>query len=167
MRRSGWLVVALGAVLVAGPLIDYAVAKKPKSRLSALVNDKKLKASKRGLLGIYSTTSFSVAGATKARRGVVRTATVNCGPVDVRTVAPPIALTGCFGSYTEAGKRSSFRQWTGAGMELTVDSVDGNRISGTFRGILVDASSANPSDASTETEIEEGSFSIVLTDIGV
>jgi len=165
-RRRRWLPLALSAVLLIGPLAHEGYAKRgPKSFFKAVVNGKRLKASKRGLLGVLAGVSFSVSGATKPRRGLVRTVTVNCGPVDLRTVPPSTTLTGCFGSYTEAGSRTSFRQWTGSAMELTVDSFDGSRLIGSFRGVLADPSTANPSDASAS--VEEGTFSIVLLDLGV
>jgi hypothetical protein len=164
--RRRWLLLALSAVLAAGPLVHEGYAKRgPKSFFKAVVNGNRLKASKRGLLGALAGSSFSVAGATKPRRGVVRTVTVNCGPVDLPSVPPSTTLTGCFGSYTEKGTRESFRQWTSSAMELTVGSFDGSRLTGSFRGALADASTANPSDA--VTSIEEGTFSLVLTDLGV
>jgi len=166
-RRRRWLPLALSAVLLIGPLAHEGYAKQgPKSFFKAAVNGKRLKASKRNLLGVLAGVSFSVSGATKPRRGLVRTVTVNCGPVDLRTVPPSTTLAGCFGSYTEAGSRTtSFRQWTGSAMELTVDSFDGSRLNGSFRGVLADPSTANPSDASAS--VEEGTFSIALLDLGV
>jgi hypothetical protein len=165
VRRSHWLVMTLAAVVLAGPLIEDAVAKRPKSHLSATVNGKRLKSSKRGIMGLYATSSFSVNGATKPRRGRVRSITVNCGPVNIKTVALPITLTDCFGAYTEAGRKAAdFKQWTSGGMELTVESLDGDRIVGTFRG-AIQASGANPGDP--PASVEGGTFSLVLTGTGV
>jgi hypothetical protein len=162
--RSPWLALALVVILLAGAAVDDALAKKPKSRLSAFVNSKKLKASKRGLTGVYATTSFSIGGASKPKRRLVRSVTATCGAVDIKTATLPVTLS-CFGSYTEAGKSSAFRQWTGLDMTVIVDSRDGNRIGGSFAGVLTDPSSANPTDASAT--VEGGSFSMVLIDIGV
>ena len=159
------LLLALGALLLAGPLVEDGYAKKPKAFLKAFVEGRRLKAWRRGgLFGTLASASFSVAGATKPKRGVVRTITVTCGPVDLRTVPPATTLTGCFGSYTEAGS-GPFRQWTGTGMELTVDSFDGDRLVGKFRGELADASAANPTDASVA--IDDGTFAVFLAEIGV
>ena len=166
-HRRRWPLLVLSAALLAGPLVQDGYAKKgPKSFFKTYVNGRKLKGSKRGLSGFLAGSGFTVAGATKQKLGLVRTVTITCGPVDLSTVPPATTLTGCFGSYTEAGSRTgSFRQWTGTGMELTVDSFDGSRVIGSFRGILVDASSANPSDASAS--VEDGTFSVALTSIGV
>ena len=163
--RSNWLVVALGAVLLAGPLVGDAFAKKPKSRLSATVNGKRLKSSKRAVMGLYATASFSVNSATRLRHGLVRSITVNCGPVDIKAVALPITLTACFGAYTEAPRHTAgFKQWLSNGIDLTVESFDGSRVVGTFRGALA-PTSANASDP--PASVEDGSFSLVLTDTGV
>lgn len=162
--RRRWLLLALGAVLLAGPLVHDGYAKKPKSFCKAFVNGKRLKAAKRGgLIGSLTSTGFSVAGATKPKRGLVRTVTVTCGLVNLRAVPLGTTLSGCFGSYTEAG--SGFREWTGPGMELTVEAFDGSRLNGRFRGVLVDASTANPTDASAF--VEDGTFSMTLRDLGV
>ena len=163
--RRPWVMLALGAILVAAPLVPEAHAKRTKSFVKTFVDGKKLKASRRGIQGFLAGSSFSIAGATKPKRGVVRTVTVNCGPVDLTTVPPGTTLTGCFGSYTEAGgKTGSFRQWTGTGIELTVDSFDGTRVTGSFQGVLVDASTANPSDAAAT--LEGGTFSVALFSLG-
>jgi len=165
VRRSRSLVVTLAAVVLAGPLLQNAVAKKPTPRLSATVNGKRLKSLKRATIGLYSTASFSVNGATKPRRGLVRSITVNCGPVNIKTVALPTTLTDCFGAYTEAGRTAAaFKQWTSGGMELTVESLDGGRIVGTFRG-AIQPSGANPGDP--PASVEGGRFSLVLKDTGV
>ena len=89
---------------------EHAFAKKAKSRLLAVVDGKRYKSSKRALIGVYATTSFSVNGASRKRHGIVRSITVNCGPVDIKTVVLPVTLT-CFGFYTEAGKTSSPSRW--------------------------------------------------------
>jgi len=165
LRRYRWLLVALTAVLLAGPLAHDGSAKKPKTFFKAVVDGKKLKGSKLGRGGSLASTSFSVYGATKPRRGIVRTLTINCGPVDLRTVPPGTTLT-CYGDLTQAGGRTdSYRNWTGTGMDLTVDAFDGSRVSGSFHGILVNASSAKPSNASAV--IEDGTFSVILLNLGV
>lgn len=162
ISRSGWLVALLGAVVLAGPLIGDAVAKKPKARFSAMVDGKRRKALKRAIFFIYSTTSFSVNGATKLRRGVSRTITANCLG-DLRALVLPATL-GCYGTYTEAG-RTGAKDWArNNGMEVTLESFDGSRVVGTFRGAL----DPGPSHASDlPVTIEGGSCSIILTDVGV
>jgi hypothetical protein len=163
-----WLLLALAAVLLAGPPVPDGYAKRTKSFLRTVVDGKRLKASKRGIQGYLAGASFTVSGVAKRKRGIFRTVTVTCGPVDLTAVPPAITLTGCFGTYTEQGsKTGSFRQWSGTGVELTVDSFDGDRLIGTFRGVLVDASTANPSDASATVGVEGGSFSISLVNLGV
>jgi hypothetical protein len=163
--RRPWLMVALGAALLAGPLAADGHAKRTRSFVKALVNGKRLKASKRGIQGFLAGASFSIAGATKPKHRIVRTVTVNCG-AELTTVTPGTKLTDCFGSYTEAGgKAGTFRQWTGNTVELTVDSFDGDRVVGSFRGVLLDPSSANPSDAAAT--VEGGTFSVSLFNLGV
>lgn len=160
--RSRALTLVLAVSVLAGAAGD-ALAKKPRSHVTAIANGKRLKASKRGIQAPYSHASFSLAGATKLRRGVTRTVTATCLG-DVRAVTPPATLT-CFGTYTEARKRTSgFRQWTGD-LTVVVETVDGNRIGGTFSGLLTDPSSANPTDAASN--IESGSFTVELFDLGV
>jgi hypothetical protein len=155
-------VVALTAFVLAGLLDGDALAKKAKSRFTATVNGKRLKA-RRPILAIYSTASFSVNGASKPKRGLVRTLTANCGPLDIKAVPLPTTVAGCFGSYTEAGsRRLPFRQWTGTGIDVTVESLEGGRITGTLRGTLV--TGTQPADP--PTAVEGGSFSIFLTDTG-
>ncbi len=154
---------ALGAVMLAGLVSGDASARRAKTRLVATVNGKRLKGS-RPVIALYSTASFSVNAAAKPKRGIVRTVTANCGPVNIKTVALPITVTGCYGSYTEAPSRhGTFRQWTGTGIEVTVESFDGTRIVGTFQGTLVIPTHAGDPPAT----VERGSFSIALTDTGV
>jgi hypothetical protein len=165
--RRPWLMLALAAVLLAGPPLPDGHAKRSKSFLRTVADGRRLKASKRGIQGYLAGLGFTVSGESKHRHGVYRTVTVTCGPVDLATVPPATTLTGCFGSYTVQGSRaSSFRQWTGAGLELTVDSFDGDRLIGTFRGVLADASTANPIEESAPATIEEGTFSISLFNLG-
>lgn len=161
IRRRAWFVMMLAAVLLAGPLVNDAHARK-KARLSATVNGKRLKSLKRAVIGLYAATSFSVNGATRPRRGLVRSLTVNCGPVDLRAVTIPITLTGCYGAYTEAGT-VPFKQWVGTAVELTVDSFEGSRLVGRFRGTLdIPGTPGDP-----PATVEDGSFSLVFTDTGV
>jgi hypothetical protein len=166
-RRHWWLLLLLGAIL-AGPLVQESAAKKgSQSFLKALVNGKKLKGSKRQLFGYLATTSFSVAGGTKFKRGLGRSVFVGCGPVDLRTVPPGTTLTGCYGAYTESDKTGTRAEWTGPGIDLTVESFDGIWLRGSLRGVLVTPSTANPSDAPPSASVEGGTFSIVLLDLGV
>jgi hypothetical protein len=157
----GWLVVTLGVAALAGPLVDHALAKRPKARFSARVDGKPLKALKRAITLVYSTASFSAAGPTKIRRGVTRTITFSC-LADLKTLVPPAPLI-CYGTYTEA-RRTGAKDWSRDGMEVTIQSVDGDRVAGTFRGTL-DPSPSHAGDP--PVTVEAGSFSIVLTDLGV
>jgi hypothetical protein len=160
--RTSWLVLALSAAVLAGPLMDDAVAKKPKARFSARVDGKRVKALKRAIVLLYSTTSFSVNGATNVRRGVVRTVTANCLG-NLKTLVLPATLS-CYGTYTEA-RRTGAKDWArNDGMAVTVESFDGSRAVGTFHGTL----DPGPSHAGDPpVTVESGSFSIVLTDVGV
>jgi hypothetical protein len=164
MWRKSWLVVVLSAVALAGPMLGDARAKKPKPRFTARVNGKPLKALKRAVTLVYSTTSFSLAGPTKPqpRRGLSRTITASCLG-NLKTLALPATLS-CYGTYTEAGRHGA-KDWVSNGMEVTIQSLDAtNRVVGAFRGTLP-ATTAHAGDP--PVAIEGGSFSIVLTDIGV
>ena len=165
MKRSRWFLLALGALLLAAPLVRDTEAKKPKTFFKALVDGKKFKGSKLQRGGALASTSFSVYGATKPKRGVVRTIQIVCGPVDLRTVAPGTTLT-CYADLTHAGGRASdYRQWSGTAVSLTVDAFDGSRVSGSFHGVLEVPSSANPTPA--PAVVEDGTFSSPLTDFGI
>jgi hypothetical protein len=60
IRRRGWLVVGLGAIILSGPPVDEVLARKPTTRILARVDGKKLRIGKRTIQGLYATTSFSV-----------------------------------------------------------------------------------------------------------
>jgi hypothetical protein len=158
------LIMVLGAVVLTSPWLGDALAKKPTSRFVATVNGKRLKG-KRPIIALYSTASFSVNAAAKPKRGLVRTVTANCGPVNIKAVPLPTTLTACYGSYTEAGRKGVFREWTGAGVDVTVESLDGDRIVGTLRGTLATPDPGNA--GAPPATIEGGTFSMVITDVGV
>jgi hypothetical protein len=165
MKRSRWFLLALGALLLAAPPVRDAEAKKPRTFFKALVDGKKFKGAKRTRGGAFASTSFSVYGATKPKRGVVRTIQIVCGPVDLRTVAPGTTLT-CYADLTHAGGRASdYRQWSGTAVSVTVDAFDGGRASGSFQGLLEVPGSANPTPA--PAVVEGGIFSLPLTDLGI
>jgi hypothetical protein len=50
------------------------------------------------------------------------------------------------------------------GMELTVDSFDGTRVTGTFRGVI-GRSVSNPDEP--PATIERGTFSAILREVGI
>jgi hypothetical protein len=164
--RRGWLLIALGALVLAGPTLESAVAKKQKARLSARVDGKRFKGMKRATIFLYATTSFSVNSQTRVKRGVSRAITVNCGPIDLKAVTVPTPVLQCFGVYQENVVRGAGGQktWTTQAMELTVEFFDGTRAAGTFRG-TVPASLSNPDEP--PVTIEEGSFSAFVRDVGV
>jgi hypothetical protein len=145
-------------------MVDEGFAKRPRSTLKATVDGKRFKASKRGLIALYATASFSLNASTKLKRKVVRSINVNCGPVNVKTLTLPATVTACYGAYTEAPSHGSLRQWTGIGIDVTVESVEGGRIVGTFGGMLDQAS---PNTGDPPVTLEGGRFSLVLTDTGV
>ena len=142
----------------------FPVGQKPKTFFKVVIDGKKHKGSEVGRGGSVASTSFSVYGAAKPKRGIVRTLQIVCGPADLRTVPPGTPLT-CYGDLTQAGGRTgSYRNWTGLGVDVTVDAFDGRRVSGSFRGIMVNASSANPTP--DPAAIENGTFSLDLLNLG-
>lgn len=170
VSRRSWLVVVVGAVILAAPMIDDAVARKQRSRFSAMVDGKRLKGWKRATFATYATTGFGVIASARPRRGVVRSLSVDCVGVDLRTITLPVfwpdfsSMPECFGFYLETRLRGGLKQWTSAGMEVTVDSFDGTRVVGTFRGII-QPSTSNPSEPAVT--VEGGRFSVFVRDAGV
>jgi len=70
----------------------------------------------------------------------------------------------CFSGYTETSARHSERNkmWTSGGILVTFESFDGTRATGTFRGSL------QPVLGTTSpATIENGRFSVILTDLGI
>jgi hypothetical protein len=166
MRRGrGLLLAALAAALLAGPTAE-SVAKKHKARLTARVDGKKFKGSKRGTFFIYAPTGFSVISQTKVKRGVSRAINVSCGQIDLRTVAVPIGPLQCYGFYQVNVVRGPGSQttWISQGTELTITSFDGVSAVGSFRGV-VGPSASSPGEA--PVTIENGSFFAFVLDNGV
>jgi len=166
VRRSAWLVTALAAILAAGPLVDAAFAKKQKAGFSAVVAGKRLRSAKRAIVGLYTTTSFSVNVQTRVRRGVSRALSINCLGTDLKIITPPAPIPQCFGFYTETRVRrgGGLKQWTSAGMEPTGTSFDGTKLEGTFRGVI-GPSTSNPTEP--PVTVEGGSFTVFVRDLGV
>ena len=156
--RKGWLVVAMGmTVALAGPMVDEAFAKKAKSSFTAKVAGKPMKALKGQIFLLYTSTSFSVAGQTGVRRGLSRAIQAVCLG-NLKTLALP-ATINCYGSYTEA-RRKSAEEWSrNDGIQVRIETFDGSRATGTFSGAL-DATPSHPSDP--PVAVESGSFSIVI-----
>lgn len=158
--RALTLVLACSLLTVAA---GDALAKKPRSHVTAIANGKRFRASKLGITAVSASTGFSIGGSTKPKRGLTRAVTASC-LADLSTVTLPATFT-CYGSYTETRKRTAdFRQWTGD-MTVVVETIDGNRIGGTFTAVLASPSSANPTD--TAATIEGGRFSVELLGLGV
>jgi hypothetical protein len=150
--------MALGALLLSTALIDPAFARKPKTRFVAKVNGKRLKAPRRATFFIYTTGSFSIAGAT-TQRGASRTVTANCLG-DLAAVAPHTTLS-CYGTYTEVRRRKPAKDWQrNEGMQVTINSFDGTRAVGSFSGTL-DPSAAHATDP--PATVTNGVFSVVVT----
>jgi hypothetical protein len=157
------LALALVAAILAGPMAESASAKKQKSRLSARVDGKKFKGSKKGTFFTYAPTGFSVISQTKVKRGVSRAISVNCGQIDLRTAAVPTPPLQCFGFYQINVVRGGGGQttWISQGIELTVAAFDGVSASGSFRGVI-GPSSSSPTEA--PVAIEDGSFFAFILD---
>ena len=156
MRRL--LLAVLAAALVAGPLLEPALAKRPKAKMSARIDGKKLKGLKAATSILYATSSFSVNTQTKVKKGVSRALTIACGPgIDLRTLAVPSQPLSCFGIYQVNPVRGGNQQtYLGATqtMELVVESVVDTRVTGTFRGTI--PHSTDP--AVPPVTVEEGQF---------
>jgi hypothetical protein len=163
-------VAILGAVLVSGSIVDEAVARRQRSRMSAQVNGKRLKGLKKATFGTVVPTGFGVITMAKRRRGVQRSLSVDCVGGDIRTLPLPVFWPGfssvpqCVGTYLENSRRSGLKQWTSLGLDVTVNVVEGTRIEGTFRGVI-GPSTSNPTEP--PIAVEEGSFSVFTRDFGV
>jgi hypothetical protein len=160
------LLAALAAALVAGPMIQPALARQ-KAKMTAKVDGKKFKGLKIATSILYATTSFSVNTQTKPKKGFSRALTVNCGPgIDLRALAVPSQPLSCFGIYQvtalKGGNQQTFLGPTQT-MELVVESIVDTRVTGTFRGTL--PHSTDP--AVPPVTIEEGRFTAFILDLGV
>lgn len=161
-----FVVAALSAALLVGPLLGPALAKRQKAKMTALVDGKKLKGAKTGTIILYATTSFSVNTQTKVKKGVSRALTVNCGPgIDLRAIPVPSAPLSCFGIYQiNRVSGGGLETWIGPTqtMELVVESIVDTRVTGTFRGSL-------PSDKPgvAPVSIEDGRFTAFIRSVGV
>jgi hypothetical protein len=130
------------------------------------VDGKRFKALKRAIFFTYTTTGFSIVGQTRVKRGVSRSISVNCGSVDLQTTPIPSPALPCLGIYQETIVRrgGGLRNWTSYGTELTIESFDGSRVTGTFRGVIT-PSTSNPEEP--PVTIEQGSFSAAFRDFGI
>jgi hypothetical protein len=73
-------VVTLGVLILAGPVVESALAMRRKPRMTALVDGKRFKSLKR-----------------RVKRGVSRAISVNCGSIDLQTMPVPSAPIPCLG----------------------------------------------------------------------
>jgi hypothetical protein len=161
------LLAGLAAALVAGPMLQPALAKRQKAKMSAKIDGKKFKGLKIATTILYATTSFSVNTQTKPKKGFSRALTVNCGPgIDLRALPIPSQPLSCFGIYQITALRGGNQQ-TYLGptqtMELVVESIVDTRVTGTFRGTL--PHSTDP--AVPPVTVEDGSFTAFIFDVGV
>jgi hypothetical protein len=159
-----WLVVGLSTVALAAPLLDDALALQRKPRFKAQVDGKRFQALKRTVILTYTPANFAVAGRARVKRGVSRGISVNCLE-DLNTIPVPSAPLFCIGTYAESMRRGAGEQkfWQSLAMELTIQSHDGTRVTGTFRGLL-DPIDSNPEQPVT---IEEGTFSATVVDLSI
>lgn len=164
-RARTWLLILLVGTLVVGPLVTEVSARKRKPRFVALVDGKRFKSTKRAAILLYAPTGFSVNGQTRVKRGVSRFISVSCLGVDLMIDPMTNVVLPCLGIYQENIVRGGGgqRTWLSEGMELTIESIDGSRVTGSFRGII-QPDTSNPSEPAVA--IEGGAFSEVLPSLG-
>lgn len=161
------LLAALAAVLVAGPMLQPALAKRVKAKMTAKVDGKKLKGLRIATTILYASTGFSVNTQTKPKKGFSRALTVNCAPgIDLRALAIPSPPLSCFGIYQitalKGGNQQTYLGPTQT-MELVVESIVETMVTGTFRGTLPHSTDT----AVPPVSIEEGRFTAFILDVGV
>lgn len=133
------LVLAVAAALVVGPAAE-AVAKKPKRIISATIDGKRLKPTKRTVyLSAGGGTIGFLASAQKIRiRGTTKTLMVSCAVLLAgRTF--PFTSTDCLVTYGET-KGVSQKFWSHVVIDgstsVTFDSYDGTNIAGSFQSVV-------------------------------
>jgi hypothetical protein len=161
------LLAVLAAALVAGPLLEPALAKRPKAKMTATVDGKKFKGMKNATSMLYATTSFSVNTQTKVKKGISRALTIVCGPgIDLRALPVPSQPLSCIGIYqinpVRGGDQQTYIGPTPT-MELVVESIVDTLVTGTFRGTI--PHSTDP--AAPPVTIEDGRFTAFMLSTGV
>src|SRR5262249_47935548 len=161
--RGGWMkVAALAAILGAGLSTHLAWARKKSARtFSAQINGRQLTARNRHTLGTYNGSIFLFEGSKPGGlRGTTRTAAFTCVAIGLETATFPLTLA-CGGTYQEV-QRTTVRSWSSLhGLQVTIDSFDGTRATGTFSGTLeITSGSAGPL---APAPVENGRFSVIVT----
>lgn len=131
---------------------------KPKLLYSVRVNGMALRLYRRVLIAQYNPVLVTISGTLKpSSRKVSRALAVSC-LIDVKTAVLPTTLD-CSGSFVEQHTRDpgQSKTWSSLGIQTTIESFDGSRLTGTFRGTL------DPIvGASGPASVENGKFSVVL-----
>jgi hypothetical protein len=161
------LLATLAAALVTGPMLQPALAKRPKAKMTATIDGKRFKGLKIATTILYASTGFSVNTQTKPKKGFSRALTVNCAPgIDLRALPIPSQPLSCFGIYQitalKGGNQQTYLGPTQT-MELVVESMVDTRVTGTFRGTL--PHSTDPTVP--PVTIEEGRFTAFILNVGV
>ena len=140
MMRIVTMIVLAGvlAASVPGPAV---AARKQKNTIVATVNGKPLRWSGRLVPIGDDLSGLTVIGTKPVRPGRVgRTIGLGC-PIYLPSFAVPGVAPQCSGSYLEtkaAGRHVSIKSWlaTSGQMQVTIESFDGTRVTGTFSGTV-------------------------------
>lgn len=174
-RYRRWLVATLGLVLVAGVLVDDAMARSLPI-VSAKIHGRRFKSrgvgARQAVVGGFvfdPLFSYLTFGASKVGRlhigTLVRSMAVGCliPNYNPATATFPMTLT-CNGNYHEMrlGHPERTQGWmTDTGIQVTLDSFDGTRAVGKFSGTYEQPDPAYPGPGTAV--VENGQFNVVIT----
>ena len=150
--------IALAGVLAAS-IPGAAVAARKRNTIAATVNGKPLRWSGRLVPIGDDPNGLTVVGTKPVRPGrVARTIGLGC-PIYLPNFAVPGLAPQCSGSYLEtkaAGRHVSIKSWhaNSGQMQVTIESFDGTRVTGTFSGTVQPTSETQDGPVTLE-----GSFS--------
>jgi len=133
--------IALAGVLAASIPGPAVAARKKKNTIAATVNGKPLRWSGRLVPIGNDLSGLTVIGTKPVRPGrVAPTISLGC-PIYLPSFAVPGVAPQCSGTYLETkvrGRQVSIQSWlaTSGQMQVTIDSFDGTRVTGTFSGTV-------------------------------
>jgi hypothetical protein len=175
-RYRRWLVATLGMVLVAGVLVDDAMARRHLPIVSARIHGRRFKSrgvgARQAVVAGFAfdpTSSVLTFGASKVSGlhigTLIRSMAVGClmPGYNPATTIFPLTLA-CNGNYHEMrlGRPQLTMGWmTDTGIQVTLDSFDGTRAIGKFSGTYELPDPATPGTGTVA--VERGQFNVVIT----
>ncbi len=156
-----WSVVAALAVVLGGGLAGDAFAGKKK--IAARINGKGFKVPGKFTVGAITGGGIIIAGAKPVRPGrLFKELTLSCVVGDLATATLPLTVT-CGGAYleTKLAVNPVAKAWVSEqGIQMTIQSFSGIRLTGTFSGAFETPGSQNPADP--PAQVQNGKVSVDL-----